>query len=80
LADGEQVYSGIRLSGGRFEATAKREIIIDLGNAGGLSYTINGQKGIPFGRPGAVKKGITITLTNYEEFLESAEKAEEEEE
>jgi transcriptional regulator with XRE-family HTH domain len=48
LADGEKVYSGIRLSGGKFEVTAKREIIIDLGNAGGLTYTINGLKGIPF--------------------------------
>jgi len=77
LADGEKVYSGIRLSGGKFEVTAEREIIIDLGNAGGLTYTINGQKGIPFGRPGAVEKGITITIENYEEFLESSEKLEE---
>lgn len=77
LADGEKVYNGIRLSGGKFEVTAEREIIIDLGNAGGLSYTINGQKGIPFGRPGAVEKGITITIDNYEEFLESSEKLDE---
>ena len=80
LADGERVYSGIRLSGGEFEVTAKKEIIIDLGNAGGLSYTINGQKGIPFGRPGAVEKGITITLENYEEFLENSESVQEDRE
>jgi len=71
LADGEKVYSGIRLSGGKFEVTVEREVIIDLGNAGGLTYTINGLKGIPFGRPGAVEKSITITIENYEEFLEN---------
>jgi cytoskeletal protein RodZ len=77
LADGEKVYSGIRLSGGKFEVSAKKEILIDLGNAGGLSYTINGMKGIPFGRPGAVEKGIAITIDNYKEFLESSENIEE---
>jgi cytoskeleton protein RodZ len=77
LADGEKVYSGIRLSGGKFEVTAEREIIIDLGNAGGLTYTINGLKGIPFGRPVAVEKGITITIENFEEFLESSENPDE---
>jgi cytoskeletal protein RodZ len=80
LADGERVYSGIRLSGGQFEVTAQREITIDLGNAGGLSYTINGMKGIPFGRPGAVEKGITITLENYEDFVETSETSREESE
>jgi len=77
LADGEKVYSGIRLSGGRYEVSAKKEIIIDLGNAGGLSYSINGMKGIPFGRPGAVEKGIAITIDNYKDFLENSENPDE---
>ena len=76
-ADGERVYSGIRLSGGKFEVSAEKEVIIDLGNAGGLSYTINGQKGIAFGRPGAVEKGITITIDNYKDFLENSENRDE---
>ncbi|MBN1222631.1 MAG: helix-turn-helix domain-containing protein [Candidatus Aminicenantes bacterium] len=76
-ADGEKVYSGIRLQGGKYQAKAKKEMVIDLGNAGGLSYTINGKPGIPFGRPGSVEKDIRITLENFKQYLVVVEDSEE---
>jgi len=78
FADGEKIYSGIRLRGGKFQAKAKKEVVIDLGNAGGLTYTINGKAGIPFGKSGSVEKNIRITLENCRQFLAGDDDSEEE--
>ncbi len=69
-ADGEQIYEGIKLPGGKLQVVAHEELVIDVGNAGGLTYTLNNQRGKPFGPPGAVKKDIRITHGNLQEFIE----------
>jgi cytoskeletal protein RodZ len=69
-ADGEQIYEGIKLPGGKLQVVAREELVIDVGNAGGLNYTLNNQRGKPFGPPGAVKKDIRITHDNLQEFIE----------
>lgn len=68
-ADGELMVDGIKHSGERETITAVDEIVIHLGNAGGLSYTLNEKAGKPFGPSGAVRKNIRITLDNMQEFI-----------
>lgn len=72
-ADGELIYEGIKLPGGKLQVIAHKELLIDVGNAGGLTYTLNGRKGKPFGKSGAVKKNIRITPDNLEDFIGDTE-------
>lgn len=69
FADGRLAVDGIRSAGDSAEVRAESEILIHLGNAGGLTYTLNGKPGKPFGRPGAVVKNIRITPENLGTFL-----------
>jgi cytoskeletal protein RodZ len=67
-ADQVMVDSGIKNPGDRMQFRALREFLIHLGNAGGITYTLNGQEGKNFGEPGAVRRDIQITLDNFEDF------------
>jgi len=68
-ADGAVIWDGIKKEGESLQIRGARELGLNLGNAGGLAFTINGKKGKPFGHRGAVRKDIRITLGNYSEFL-----------
>ena len=68
-ADRKLALDGIKLRGEKARVTAQNELIIHLGNAGGLDYSINGRPGKAFGRSGAVVKNIRITLDNTAEFV-----------
>jgi len=68
-ADGRLVLDGIRKAGNTAEVRAETELLIHLGNAGGLSYTLNGKPGKPFGSPGAVVKNIRITEADLASFV-----------
>jgi hypothetical protein len=67
--DGRPVWDGIKKSGESFQVKAEKEVILDTGNAGGMSFTINGENAKPLGPRGAVRKDIAITLDNYRDFL-----------
>lgn len=69
-ADGNLVVDGLKLEGFRIQVRAESELIINLGNAGGVSFRLNGQPGKPFGKRGAVVKNIKITRENLDEFLD----------
>jgi cytoskeletal protein RodZ len=69
-ADGELVIDGLKLEGEEAHVIAKEELLIHTGNAGGISVTLNGKPGKPFGESGAVKKNIRITLDNIDTFIE----------
>jgi len=71
FADGQRVISGLMPAGEKSEVRADQEIVINIGNAGGPSFTINGRPGKPFGDPGRVLNDIRITLDNYRNFLEA---------
>ena len=73
-ADGELVVDGIKWPGDKAVVNAQQELLIHLGNAGGISYLLNNKEGKPLGRPGAVVKNIRITLENYQKFLNEEEK------
>ncbi len=68
-ADRKLALDGIKLRGEKARVTAQNELIIHLGNAGGLDYSINGRPGKAFGRSGAVVKNIRITPDNTAEFV-----------
>lgn len=70
FADGELKLEGIKQPGDSEKISAQNELLIHLGNAGGLSYTLNDKKGLPFGSPGEVRKYIRITLENFQKFQE----------
>lgn len=67
-ADGRLALDGLRAAGDTAEVRADAELLVHLGNAGGLAYTLNGKPGKPFGRSGAVVKYIRITAGNLVSF------------
>lgn len=68
-ADQEMVDTGIKMAGERLQFTALKEFLIHIGNAGGVSYTINGEEGIKWGEPGSVRRDIQISLENYRDYI-----------
>ena len=68
-ADGTLVLDGLKLAGEKAGVKAVREILIHVGNAGGLNFDLNGQKGKPLGAPGEVIKDIRNTIENFRQFL-----------
>jgi transcriptional regulator with XRE-family HTH domain len=72
-ADGGMLDSGIKKPGEHLRYKALREFVIHTGNAGGITYTINGEEGIPFGESGEVKRDIQLTLDNYRDYIAKKE-------
>lgn len=68
-ADGELIFEGIKDEGETFQVTAQNEFIMHVGNAGGFTYSINGNQGKPLGLPGQVSRDIMINLENYKNYL-----------
>ena len=69
-ADDALILDTIQFPNQVFQVTAKESLLLNVGNAGGFTFTINGQAGKPMGNPGAVLKNIRITQDNYTEFLQ----------
>jgi cytoskeletal protein RodZ len=68
-ADQEMLDSGIKNPGERLQFKALQEFLIHIGNAGGITYTINNQDGKKFGEPGTVRRDIQITWDNFKDFI-----------
>jgi cytoskeletal protein RodZ len=75
-ADGELVLDGLKKEGEQASIKASQELTVHLGNAGGISYTLNGKQGKALGRLGAVVKNIKINFDNCNEFFMQGEKEE----
>ena len=59
--DGTTALSRILTAGETQRLEAQSQIVLSVGNAGGISFTINDRPGIPLGREGEVKRNIVIT-------------------
>jgi len=59
--DGSGTRSDLLEPGEVVDIAAKREVLLDLGNAGGVDITYNGKPVKPFGPSGAVRRGILFT-------------------
>jgi cytoskeletal protein RodZ len=69
-ADGTPRVSRLFPAGEKARVQAEKEILISvLGNAGGLTFLLNGQPGKALGRSGEILKDIRITLDNQKDFL-----------
>jgi transcriptional regulator with XRE-family HTH domain len=66
--DGRLAINGLKYPGEKASLKAFREILLHLGNAGGVTYSLNNQPGRSFGSSGAVKKNIRITPENLQQF------------
>jgi cytoskeleton protein RodZ len=60
-ADGETIINRVLAEGESETLEAQGEIVLSVGNAGGLSIRVNDQPGLPLGRRGEVRKNIVIT-------------------
>ena len=68
-ADGALAAQGLMLRGYQKEIRAEDEVRLWLGNAGGISFWINGSPGIPLGGLGEVRKDVRITPDNITDFV-----------
>jgi len=75
-SDGNLIVDGLKLEGFKTKVRAESELTLNLGNAGGVSFVLNGMPGKPFGKRGAVLKNIRITRENLDQFLSQAKKSE----
>jgi len=69
-ADGARVLDRILKTGERVTVNARKEIVISVGNAGGVTYTLNGRAGVPLGRDGEVRRNIVITPESMASLLQ----------
>jgi cytoskeleton protein RodZ len=60
-ADGETVLDEVMQEGQTKTLEAHGELVLSVGNAGGLSFTVNDRPGVPLGRSGEVRRNIVIT-------------------
>jgi cytoskeletal protein RodZ len=68
-ADGETVVNRVLAQGESQTFEARGEIVLSVGNAGGLSIRVNDRPGLPLGRSGEVRKNIVITRQNLPELV-----------
>lgn len=68
-ADGRIVLDGIQAAGREVTLRASEVFIIQIGNAGGLTYTLNDKPGLPLGALGAVRTDIRINRDTAADFL-----------
>ena len=70
--DGEKVLDRV-LEGGQSETVeADGEIVLSVGNAGGLTFTVNDRPGVSLGRSGEVRRNIVISRENLPSLVEGA--------
>jgi hypothetical protein len=69
-ADGETVINRILAEGESQTLEARGEIVLSVGNAGGLSIRVNDRPALPLGRSGEVRKNIVITRQNLPSLVQ----------
>jgi cytoskeletal protein RodZ len=69
-ADGATVINRVLAEGESQRLEARGEIVLSVGNAGGLSIRVNDRPALPLGRSGEVRKNIVITRQNLPSLVE----------
>jgi cytoskeleton protein RodZ len=69
--DGVLQIDGNYPPGERITARAEREMLLHIGNAGGMTYYLNGRAGRTLGGKSEVIKDLRITPDNIADFLET---------
>ncbi len=68
--DGETVLDRVLTAGQRETLAAEGEIVLSVGNAGGVTFSVNDRPGVPLGKSGEVKKNIVITRQSLPSLVE----------
>ncbi len=68
-ADGKRALSRVMKPGDTETLEVQDGMVLEIGNAGGLAFSINGRPGKPLGEPGRVRN-ITITKDTLSAFLQ----------
>lgn len=68
-ADGARAVSRMLRAGEMERVEARREILLDIGSAGALQWTINGKPAKSMGKPGAHVR-LTVSAANLQEYLQ----------
>jgi cytoskeleton protein RodZ len=68
--DGETVLDRVLTPGQHETLDAKGEIVLSVGNAGGVTFRVNDKPGVPLGKSGEVKKNIVITRQSLPDLVE----------
>jgi len=69
-ADGNTLVNRVLAQGESQTFEARGELVLSVGNAGGLSIRVNDRPALPLGRSGEVRKNIVITRQNLPELVE----------
>jgi cytoskeletal protein RodZ len=70
--DGQTILNRVLAQGQSESFEAQAEIVLALGNAGGVSFTLNERAGRPLGKSGEVRRNIVITKENLPSFVEES--------
>jgi cytoskeleton protein RodZ len=68
--DGDVVLDRVLTRGETRTLEAESEIILSVGNAGGLSFMVNDRPGAPLGQSGEVRRNIVINSRSLPSLLE----------
>ncbi len=71
-ADGVKVLEGVLNAGETRKLRAKAELLLSVGNAGGVEVSVNGGASVPLGRPGEVRRKIRITPQSLPSLLQES--------
>lgn len=72
LADGVKVIDRVMNEGETQTILAKGEMVLSVGNAGGITFTLNGRSGVSLGREGEVRRNIVITRQSLPSLVQQA--------
>lgn len=67
--DGQSVLNRVLSAGESQTLAGTGEIVLSVGNAGGVRFRVNDRPGVPLGRSGEVKKNIVITRQSLPALL-----------
>lgn len=70
--DGQAILNRVLEQGQSETFEAHGEIILSVGNAGGVSFTVNDLPGLPLGKNGEVRRNIVITKQSLPSFVEES--------
>lgn len=73
-ADGQTLLNRVLEQGQSETLFADREIVLSVGNAGGVNFTINDRPGLPLGKSGEVRRNIVITSQSLHSLVEESQK------
>jgi cytoskeletal protein RodZ len=68
-ADGDVRIDGMYQPGATVSCAARREFVLQTGNAGGFDFRVDGRPGKPLGTSGAVRTNVRIARDTLEQFL-----------